>query len=139
MLESDAQEQGISSNYIATLRFRFEKSTGIHGTEMTRTFPSQSRQPKLGDPLVGELSIVGAAWLCGSLANYMTRRCKLLRVHFWSSCAVGFGAGHLVLSSVNYGVLVAIAITLVGAIAKLVVSDKLERETEDTSDETSCH
>jgi len=48
-----------------------------------------------------------------------------------------FGAGYLVLSQVPYGVLIAIAATLIGAVAKVLIysSGKLGGETTDTSND----
>jgi hypothetical protein len=52
---------------------------------------------------------------------------NLLRVHFWASCAIMFGAGGMLLSQIKYGILVAIAVTFFGAVAKVIVQSRLHR------------
>ena len=52
---------------------------------------------------------------------------KLLRGHFWASCGIMFGVGYMVLSQVKYGILVAVALTLCGALAKLIIHSRLDR------------
>ena len=52
---------------------------------------------------------------------------KLLQGHFWASCAIMFGVGYMVLSQIKYGFLVAVALTLCGALAKLVIHSRLDR------------
>lgn len=65
----------------------------------------------------------------------MTTQCKLARAYFLASCAVSFGAGYLVLSQIRYGVLVAMAVTLSGAVAKILIysSGKLGCQTAHTT------
>jgi hypothetical protein len=58
---------------------------------------------------------------------------RLLRGHFWASCAIMFGVGYLVLSQIKYGILVAMALTFTGAVGKLVIHSRLERLYRETS------
>jgi fructose-specific phosphotransferase system IIC component len=52
---------------------------------------------------------------------------RLLRAHFWASCAIMFGVGYMALSLVKYGIIVAMAVTFSGALAKIVIHSRLER------------
>jgi hypothetical protein len=52
---------------------------------------------------------------------------NLLRAHLWASCAIMFGAGYILLSQIKYGILLAIALTFSGALAKLMVQSRLHR------------
>ena len=52
---------------------------------------------------------------------------RLLRAHFWASCAIMFGVGYMVLSQIKYGILVAMACALCGATAKVVIQLRLDR------------
>ena len=58
---------------------------------------------------------------------------KLLRAHFWASCAIMFGAGYMVLSQIRHAILVAIVVTLFGALAKLIIQSRLARICQDTT------
>ena len=57
---------------------------------------------------------------------------KLLRGNLWASCAMAFGLGHIVLSQIEYGIVVALLLMLCGVIAKSLIRSRLERLHRDT-------
>ena len=53
-------------------------------------------------------------------------RC-LMASHLWSSCALSFGLGYLVLSHVTYGIVIAWLLAVLGALVKAVVLSRSQR------------